>query len=82
MMADTSLQAYDPESMETLRMEIYNLIKGCNMLSNRDIAHILGKENGTVSGRTNELAKDGLIRAWTRKVDNMTGRSVKVWEAM
>lgn len=82
MMASTSLEAYDKEGMATLREKVYTIISECNMLSNRDIAEILGKDNGTISGRTNELAKEGRIYAWCKKKDKMTGKMVQVWEAI
>ena len=82
MMSRTSLDAYDPVGMNSLRMAVYETIKDCPMLSNRDLARILEKEPSTISGRTNELAEDGLIRAWSTKKDPTTGKTVKVWEAV
>ena len=79
MIARTSLEAYDPDSMEPLKERIYDMILECNMLSNRDIAVLLGKDNGTISGRTNELCKEKRIIAWTTKKDTLTGKTVKVW---
>ena len=78
----TSRQAYDPGAMASLRMTVYETIKDCPMLSNRDLARILEKEPSTISGRTNELAEEGLIKAWTTKKDPTTGKTVKVWEAV
>lgn len=82
MMADTSLEAYDPDSMATLRHRVYETIKDCPVLSNRDLARILGREPSTISGRTNELCDLGLIRAWDTKKDPTTGKKVKIWEAV
>ena len=82
MIADTSMQAYDRESMNSLRTDMYNLIRECNMLSNRDIANILHREPSTISGRTNELMEDGFIVPWDTKKDPITGKTVKVWEAI
>lgn len=82
MIARTSLEAYDPQGMSSVRESVYRLIKDCPMLSNRDIAAILGKDTGTISGRTNELSKDGLIRAWSTKKDPVTGKRVQVWEVV
>lgn len=82
MIARTSLEAYDPRALSTVRQQVYGLILDCPMLSNRDIAAILGKDTGTISGRTNELVKDGLIRSWSTKTDPNTGKRVQVWEAV
>lgn len=80
MMARTSLDAYDRGAMITLKETIYGMIAECNMLSNRDIASILGRDTGTVSGRTNELKKEGRIRPWSTKRDPVTEKMVQVWE--
>ena len=82
MIAQTSIQAYDREGMNSLRTDVYNLIHECNMLSNRDIANILHREPSTISGRTNELMEDGFIVPWDTKKDPITGRKVQVWEAI
>ena len=84
MIAQTSLQTYIDSKAEfaSLKKQVYELIKGCPALSNRDIARILDRENGTISGRTNELAEEGLIRSWGVKTDPITGRPVKMWEAV
>lgn len=83
-MAQTSLKAYIDSEAEfsSLKKQVYELIKECPALSNRDIARILERENGTISGRTNELAEEGLIRSWGVKTDPVTGRAVKMWEAV
>ena len=82
MIARTSQEAYDPVELSTVRDSVYALIKDCPMLSNRDLARILNKDPGTISGRTNELASFGWIRAWSTKTDPVTGKTVKVWEAV
>lgn len=80
MIARTSLQAYDRNAMLPLREQVYNMISECNMLSIRDIATALGCDTSTISGRTNELMKDGRIKPWAEKVDTRTNKTVKVWE--
>jgi hypothetical protein len=37
MIARTSLEAYDPRALSTVRQQVYGLILDCPMLSNRDI---------------------------------------------
>jgi Mn-dependent DtxR family transcriptional regulator len=83
MLAQTSILAYrsmDRAKMNALQTEIYNLIKECNALSNRDIARILNREICTVTGRVNELQKMGLVRSWAKKKDPVTNHTVSIWE--
>ena len=82
MIADTSLEAYDPQGMAPLREIVYRTIADCNMLSIRDLANILDRDTSTISGRIRELTIEGRIRDWDRKVDPITGKKVKVWEAV
>lgn len=82
-LAQTSILAYrtmDRAKMNALQTEIYNLIKECNALSNRDIARILNREICTVTGRVNELQKMGLVRSWAKKRDPVTNHTVSIWE--
>lgn len=81
--AQTSILSYykmDRAKMNALQSEIYNLIKECNCLSNRDIARILNREICTVTGRVNELQKMGLVRSWAKKRDPVTNHTVSIWE--
>ena len=81
--SQTSILAYykmDRGKMNALQTEIYNLIKECNALSNRDIARILNREICTVTGRVNELQKMGLVRSWAKKKDPVTNHTVSIWE--
>lgn len=84
--AQTTLLAYNELKMSgklgNLQSKIYALIQERSDLSNRDIARILGLEICTVTGRVNELTKEGLIKAWGRKTDQRTGKTVKVWKAI
>lgn len=83
--SQTSILSYyklEPEKMNNLQNQIYNLIKGDKTLSNRDIARILGLEICTVTGRVNELAEKGLIVSWACKKDLRTNRTVKIWKAV
>ena len=84
--AQTTLLAYNELKMSgklgNLQSKIYALIQERSDLSNRDIARILGLEICTVTGRVNELANEGLIKAWGRKTDPRTGKTVKVWRAI
>lgn len=84
--AQTTLLAYNELKMSrklgNLQSKIYALIQERSDLSNRDIARILGLEICTVTGRVNELTKEGLIKAWGRKTDPRTGKTVKVWKAI
>ena len=84
--AQTSLLAYNElkatGKLGNLQSKIYALIQERSDLSNRDIARILGLEICTVTGRVNELTKEGLIKAWGRKTDPRTGKTVKVWKAI
>ena len=83
VLAQTSILAYrtmDRAKMNALQTEIYNLIKECNALSNRDIARILNREICTVTGRVNELQKMGLVRSWAKKKDPVTNHTVSIWE--
>lgn len=82
MIARTSLEAYNPAEQQPLKEQVYALILQCNMLSNRDIAVILGRDNGTISARTNELCAEGRISSWTKKKDALTNKFVQVWEAI
>ena len=76
MIARTSLEAYDPDSQQPLKEQVYALILQCN------IAVILGRDNGTISARTNELCAEGRISSWTKKKDALTNKFVQVWEAI
>lgn len=84
--AQTSiLSYYDLKAsgkMGKLQSTIYSLIRENANLSNRDIARILGLEICTVTGRVNELCEMGLVRAWAKKKDPRTNRSVQVWRAV
>ena len=84
--AQTTLLAYNELKMSgklgNLQSKIYALIQERSDLSNRDIARITGLEICTVTGRVNELSKAGLIKAWGRKTDPRTGKTVKVWKAI
>lgn len=84
--AQTSLLAYNElkatGKLGNLQSIIYSLIKENSTLSNRDIARILGLEICTVTGRVNELAKAGMVRAWGRKTDPRTNKKVKIWRAV
>lgn len=84
--AQTTLLAYndlkDTAKLTRLQGMILSLIQERNDLSNRDISRITGLEICTVTGRVNELTKAGLIKAWGRKTDPRTGKTVKVWKAI
>ena len=82
--AQTSITSYyqlqDEGKIGTQQSAILQLIRRNRTLCNRDIAMLLNMEIGSVTGRVNELAKAGLIRAWAVKTDTRTNRRVKIWE--
>ena len=83
--AQTSILSFyklEPQKINKLQQQIYDLIKSNRTLSNRDIANTLGLEICTVTGRVNELAEKGLIVSWAVKKDLRTNRTVKVWKVV
>jgi DNA-binding MarR family transcriptional regulator len=83
MITDTSRQALKtilPTTAKTNTLRIMALMRSpsINMLTRREIAEILGLENGAVAERVNELIKRGLLVEFEDGVNELTGCRAKL----
>jgi DNA-binding MarR family transcriptional regulator len=62
----------------TLRIMALMRSPNINMLTRREIAEILGLENGAVAGRVNELVNRGLLVEYEDGINELTGCRAKL----
>ena len=85
MIQDTSRHAYKYDALPTLgerQLLVYNELLKADNLTNLEMAKRLGIEINTVTPRTNELVKLGLVTEDCKRVCRISGRTAIAWRAI
>jgi Mn-dependent DtxR family transcriptional regulator len=81
MIQDTSLDAYFGEKKNHNNQKIFitNLLSVYGTLTNKEISRIAKLETSSVSGRVNDLRKEGLVAFCEKRICSISGKRVNAW---
>lgn len=79
---DTSRPAFEEAKTRTdvTRQAVFQAIRALKVCTNLQIAQHLGWSINSVTPRTNELVKRGLVESAFKGCDPITGRKVNFWK--
>jgi len=81
MILDTSLDAFQsiiPE-LGSRQAAVYDIIRHLNNPTNAEISRFMGMPINTITPRTNELRKRGLVTDAGKRECSVTGKTVHAW---
>ena len=79
--AQTSIVAYRNHDFSPVKTTVYQCLLKHQPCSDKDIHRRTGLEINSVTGRRNELTKEGYVRHFGYKIDPITKTRVKTWIA-
>lgn len=81
MIQDTSLDAYfeEKKNHNNQKSLITNLLSVYGTLTNKEISRISKLETSSVSGRVNDLRKEGLVTFCEKRICSISGKRVNAW---
>ena len=81
MLLDTSLGAYQSVKPElgSRQAAVLDVIQYLKSPSNAEISRFMGLPINSITGRTNELRKKGLVKDAGKRICRVTGNEVHTW---
>jgi Mn-dependent DtxR family transcriptional regulator len=81
MIQDTSISALHEEKRNHSNQKIFitNLLSVYGTLTNKEISRIAKLETSSVSGRVNDLRKEGLVSFCEKRICSISGKRVNAW---
>ena len=81
---DTSLDAFQSIKPElgSRQAAVFDVIQYLKSPSNAEISRFMGLPINSITGRTNELRKKGLVKDTGKRVCKVTGSEVHVWSVV
>lgn len=82
MLLDTSLDAFQSiiPQLGSRQAAVYDIIRHLKNPTNAEISRFMGLPINTITPRTNELRKRGLVTDAGKRICKVTGREVYGWK--